>query len=322
MKWGAGDLDDHHGSVDDAGSESDEAAEGEPVKWADVDEDELQIVVEPGEVILNDISLAGEMASDPLGLLDDQELHIRMTFDQPKSTRGGKGPSRRKSFHRYAHFFDTNCLLWCRNKSLFLSGGGPGVDAVVVDPSLESFDAEAFLSRVHKDLASDQLQTALDNVNQATKDVEVQMKNLIELNFNQFMGCKTSIDSIYNLLVEEAPDTEDSHIGRLEKSILHAQSTAVEVFGPMLERQKEAESIRRVLGILKRFSFLFKMPLTLRHCIDVSVLFVANLTMYRHKSMTKLFANIKRLRMFRVLHLSCKGLSTVCMELFEAFAKI
>jgi hypothetical protein len=54
----------------------------------------------------------------------------------------------------------------------------------------------------------------------------------------------------------------------IAKTLQELNSKAKQIFDPLIERQKEIDSIRKVLSILKRFQFVFNLPRSMKENID------------------------------------------------------
>jgi hypothetical protein len=55
---------------------------------------------------------------------------------------------------------------------------------------------------------------------------------------------------------------------KIEGTLQELTSKAKQIFDPLIERQKEIDSIRKVLSILKRFQFVFNLPRSMKENIE------------------------------------------------------
>ncbi|CAA6663780.1 unnamed protein product [Spirodela intermedia] len=140
-------------------------------------------------------------------------------------------------------------------------------DRDTLDPSIretimyysENFDARLFLSRVHKDTSSADLESG-----------NTARKQLVKENFDCFVSCKTTIDDIESKLRQIEEDPEGSGTTHLCTAIQNTSLLANRAFQPLLrDRYKDktivqAEKIRSVQGMLQRFRTLFNLPSAIR----------------------------------------------------------
>ncbi|KAK4352531.1 hypothetical protein RND71_028049 [Anisodus tanguticus] len=132
----------------------------------------------------------------------------------------------------------------------------------------EKFDPKLFLSRIHQDTSASELESGALAVKTDLKGRTLQKKQLVKENFDCFVSCKTTIDDIESKLRRIEEDPEGSGTSHLFNCIEGVSSIANRAFGPLFERQAQAEKIRSVQGMLQRFRTLFNLPSTIRHSIS------------------------------------------------------
>lgn len=229
-----------------------------PMVWEDVDEETLNEeyynydVVEQNidgkdDEISHFIQEDGRIA-DPLGVAQIDKIKLKRRGSMPQTTLK---PS----------VFAQSLLLSSGNFNINSSLGS-------ANPLSESFDPHAFLLQAHAETSFKDLVNGLRNIKASGDKRQKQMRNLVKLHFDQFINSKNTIDSIHSLLgAEVSAGEKSSRTAMLERKISLLLSTANSIYKPMLERKNEADRIRKVLGVLKRFDFLFAMPGTLMHNI-------------------------------------------------------
>ncbi|XP_049369061.1 exocyst complex component SEC5A-like [Solanum verrucosum] len=132
----------------------------------------------------------------------------------------------------------------------------------------EKFDPKLFLRRIHQDTSASELESGALAVKTDLKGRTLQKKQLVKENFDCFVSCKTTIDDIDSKLRRIEEDPEGSGTSHLFNCIEGVSSIANRAFGPLFERQAQAEKIRSVQGMLQRFRTLFNLPSTIRHSIS------------------------------------------------------
>ncbi|KAK4722207.1 hypothetical protein R3W88_012440 [Solanum pinnatisectum] len=132
----------------------------------------------------------------------------------------------------------------------------------------EKFDPKLFLCRIHQDTSASELESGALAVKTDLKGRTLQKKQLVKENFDCFVSCKTTIDDIESKLRRIEEDPEGSGTSHLFNCIEGVSSIANRAFGPLFERQAQAEKIRSVQGMLQRFRTLFNLPSTIRHNIS------------------------------------------------------
>ncbi|PIN21214.1 Sec5 subunit of exocyst complex [Handroanthus impetiginosus] len=150
------------------------------------------------------------------------------------------------------------------------------VDNEPLDPSdreklnyySEKFDAKLFLSRVHLHTSAADLESGALSLKNDLKGRTQQKKQLVKENFDCFVSCKTTIDDIESKLKRIEEDPEGSGTSRLFNCIQGVSSLSNRAFGPLLDRQAQAEKIRSVQGMLQSFRTLFNLPSTIRGSIS------------------------------------------------------
>lgn len=132
----------------------------------------------------------------------------------------------------------------------------------------DKFDARLFLSRVHQDTSSADLEAGALALKTDLKGRTQAKKQLVKENFDCFVSCKTTIDDIESKLKRIEEDSEGSGTSYLFNCIQQVNSIATRAFEPLFERQSQAEKIRSVQGMLQRFRTLFNLPSAIRGSIS------------------------------------------------------
>ncbi|XP_058179698.1 exocyst complex component SEC5A-like isoform X2 [Rhododendron vialii] len=233
---------------------------GEPDSWKRVDEAELArrvremretrtVVVAPkieqkpatARPGLNSLQSfpRGLECVDPLGLgiIDNKTLKLITEHSESSPAKSDKD------------YLDSNI----REKLLYFS---------------ESFDAKLFLSRIHQETSGADLEAGGLALKTDLKGRTQQKKQLVKENFDCFVSCKTTIDDIESKLKRIEEDPEGSGTSHLFNCIQGVSSQANRAFGPLFERQAQAEKIRSVQGMLQRFRTLFNLPSSIRGSIS------------------------------------------------------
>lgn len=234
---------------------------GEPDSWKRVDESELRRRVR-------------EM----------REARVVATTQKPeleKTAVPKKALNNLQSFPRGMECVDPLKLGIVDNRTLRLMSenisSSPSIgDRDHLDPNVrerlnyfsEKFDPKLFLCRIHQDTSASELESGALAVKTDLKGRTLQKKQLVKENFDCFVSCKTTIDDIESKLRRIEEDPEGSGTSHLFNCIEGVSSIANRAFGPLFERQAQAEKIRSVQGMLQRFRTLFNLPSTIRHSIS------------------------------------------------------
>lgn len=128
----------------------------------------------------------------------------------------------------------------------------------------EKFDPKFFLSRIHQSTSHAELEAGEQSLKVDLQSRKQQLKQLVKENFDCFVSCKNTIDDIHSKLQQIEADTEGAGTVHLSNAIYEVDKVANRAFGPLFERQVQAERIRSVQGMLQRFRTLFNLPSTIR----------------------------------------------------------
>lgn len=132
----------------------------------------------------------------------------------------------------------------------------------------ENFDAKYFLSRIHQNTSAVDLESGALSLKTDLRDRTQQRKQLVKENFDCFVSCKTTIDDIQLKLKQIESDPEGAGTVHLSNAVQDVDIVANSAFGPLFERQVQAEKIRSVQGMLQRFRTIFNLPSTIRAFIN------------------------------------------------------
>ncbi|KAL3845429.1 hypothetical protein ACJIZ3_002832 [Penstemon smallii] len=241
-----------------SGREDDKAWDGEePNCWKRVDETELARRVRE--------------------MRDTRAAPAAQKFERKPSAMGKKGLSHIQSLPRGMEWVDPLGLGLINHKTFRLISDNiasvpSSIDVEPLDPNAreklnyysEKFDAKLFISRVHLDTSAADLESGALSLKTDLKGRTQQKKQLVKENFDCFVSCKTTIDDIESKLKRIEEDPEGSGTLHLFNCIQGVSSLSNRAFGPLFERQAQAEKIRSVQGMLQRFRTLFNLPSAIR----------------------------------------------------------
>ncbi|XP_073122189.1 exocyst complex component SEC5A-like [Henckelia pumila] len=241
-----------------SGRDDDRAWDGEePNCWKHVDE--------------------AELARRVREMRDTRAASAAQKFEKKPSAAGKKGLSSLQSLPRGMEWVDPLGLGLINHKTFRLISDNvasvpSSIDVEPLDPNAreklnyysEKFDAKLFLSRVHLDTSAADLESGALSLKNDLKGRTQQKKQLVKENFDCFVSCKTTIDDIESKLKRIEEDPEGSGTTRLFNCIQGVSSLSNRAFGPLFERQAQAEKIRSVQGMLQRFRTLFNLPSAIR----------------------------------------------------------
>ncbi|GAM17613.1 hypothetical protein SAMD00019534_007880 [Acytostelium subglobosum LB1] len=129
-----------------------------------------------------------------------------------------------------------------------------GVKSHLISLESEQFDPVIFLSEVHSQTKFTELSVGLSKLKEASTSKDLEIKSLVKDNFEHFVKCKDTVDLVYNLITGSAmlQDITTSFTGIIDKSSI--------VYNPLLQGKQEADHIRKVLALLHKYKFIFKLP--------------------------------------------------------------
>ncbi|KAK4490194.1 hypothetical protein RD792_000851 [Penstemon davidsonii] len=274
-----------------SGREDDKAWDGEePNCWKRVDETEVVCIYMFGENIMerpervsrgmvNDIGIGilSQLARRVREMRDTRAAPAAQKFERKPSAMGKKGLSHLQSLPRGMEWVDPLGLGLINHKTFRLisdniASAPSSIDVEPLDPNAreklnyysEKFDAKLFISRVHLDTSAADLESGALSLKTDLKGRTQQKKQLVKENFDCFVSCKTTIDDIESKLKRIEEDPEGSGTLHLFNCIQGVSSLSNRAFGPLFERQAQAEKIRSVQGMLQRFRTLFNLPSAIR----------------------------------------------------------
>ncbi|XP_073305161.1 exocyst complex component SEC5A-like isoform X2 [Primulina huaijiensis] len=218
-----------------------------------------------------------ELARRVREMRDTRAASTAQKFEKKPSAAGKKGLSSLQSLPRGMEWVDPLGLGLINHKTFRLISDNvasvpSSIDVEPLDPNAreklnyysEKFDAKLFLSRVHLDTSAADLESGALSLKNDLKGRTQQKKQLVKENFDCFVSCKTTIDDIESKLKRIEDDPEGSGTTRLFNCIQGVSSLSNRAFGPLFERQAQAEKIRSVQGMLQRFRTLFNLPSAIR----------------------------------------------------------
>ncbi|XAR49648.1 hypothetical protein NMG60_11032913 [Bertholletia excelsa] len=227
---------------------------GEPECWKHVDE--------------------AELARRVREMRETRAVPVAQKFERKPSAVGRKGLNTLQSFPRGMECIDPLGLGIIDNRTLRLitdraesSPSKADLDSNLRDKLMyfsEKFDPKLFLSRIHQGTSAADLEAGALALKTDFKSRTQQKKQLVKENFDCFVSCKNTIDDIESKLKRIEEDPEGSGTTHLFNCIEGVNSLADRAFGPLFERQAQAEKIRSVQGMLQRFRTLFNLPSAIR----------------------------------------------------------
>ena len=164
--------------------------------------------------------------------------------------------------------------------------------------SSELFSPKSFLCEFHRETSMDELRQGAARLRNNLERRTETLKLLVRDNFDLFLECKDSIDSVFSKLQKKGFGGE-MDINNV-RDILQATSRAAEeVFRPMIERRRKAEKLRIALSAYERHKFLFSLPNVLQEAIKKQEFDVAVRDYRRGKQMMQeaksaVFVNVWR----------------------------
>ncbi|KAG8389810.1 hypothetical protein BUALT_Bualt01G0017200 [Buddleja alternifolia] len=231
-----------------------------------------------------------ERKTQPIGLKlarrvrdmrDTRAIPTAQKFERKPSAKAKKGLTSIQSLPRGMEWVDPLGLGLINHKTFRLisdnvANASSSIDVEPLDPNSreklnyysEKFDAKLFLSRVHLDTCAADLESGALSLKSDLKGRTQQKKQLVKENFDCFVSCKTTIDDIESKMKRIEEDPEGSGTSHLFDCIQGVSSLANRAFGPLFERQAQAEKIRSVQGMLQRFRTLFNLPSAIRGSIS------------------------------------------------------
>ncbi|KAI3496105.1 hypothetical protein L1887_38455 [Cichorium endivia] len=238
----------------DGGKEDDTVFEGEPTKWKQVNETELERRVRDmreSKVVTVTQKIERKQTTTAKGLNTVQSMPRGMECIDPL----GVG------------IIDNRTLRLIDERSLNSPTKSERVDSALRDRLMffsERFDPKLFITRIHQFTAAADLESGASALKTDILGRTQQRKQLVKENFDCFVSCKTTIDDIESKLKRVEEDVDGCGTSRLCTSVEGVNSVAIRAFGPLLERQAQAEKIRTVQGTLQRFRTLFNLPNAIR----------------------------------------------------------
>jgi len=126
-----------------------------------------------------------------------------------------------------------------------------------LDITSANFKASVFMSQVHQNASTADLQLGLKTLRDKIKAVDGELKSLIAKNANIFADC----NHFYEVLGEMVETQTRESSARKAEDLLQALETRERsLLSPMLQRKSEVERLRMLIGLTQRFSYLFKLP--------------------------------------------------------------
>lgn len=136
-------------------------------------------------------------------------------------------------------------------------------------PSTEAFDADTYLSVVHKATSVQELLGGLEHLRLELSEHTSALKALVKDNFERFISSKATVDDVYErLLKAEQGGVHGGSSEEVAATLAIVRNDAQKTFGQLLERQARAEEIKRMLEQLERYHSFFKLPSKLSALVE------------------------------------------------------
>ncbi|CAG9461223.1 unnamed protein product [Pedinophyceae sp. YPF-701] len=142
---------------------------------------------------------------------------------------------------------------------------GPRAPRHLVLTTSDQFDPDVFLSAVHRDTPGSLIKVGVQRLREDLTERDVQQQTLIQDNFERFMSCWNTIESIHARLQQNeehagtALGAGSMSMSGVLQAVMRAEKESSQAFSPLVDRQRHAERIRRVLGLLERFDAIFSL---------------------------------------------------------------
>lgn len=122
----------------------------------------------------------------------------------------------------------------------------------------ENFDAELFLSSVHKNTTLAELSQGMKNLESALNTRTIQMKNLVSENYSSYVYSKQTLSHLLELLQHETLEsTSYSKTYKSKQRIDSILDKIAELYNPLLIRNTEVERLKNSIILTKRYKAFF-----------------------------------------------------------------
>eukprot|EP01135_Chromosphaera_perkinsii_P009927 Nk52_evm20s1967 gene=Nk52_evmTU20s1967 len=125
-----------------------------------------------------------------------------------------------------------------------------------------------YLGEIHYATSFDDLKKGIGNLKATIESRKDSLKLLMKENFDKFVACQDSIDSLHEKYCEHKRISGGILTNKLHEKVNDSTKQADILFSPLVNRKVECDSIRTSLNAISRFKFLFNLPLNIRKNID------------------------------------------------------
>ncbi|KAJ3321144.1 hypothetical protein HDV06_004597 [Boothiomyces sp. JEL0866] len=134
----------------------------------------------------------------------------------------------------------------------------------------KSFHPKTFLTRVHQKTDFKQLEQGLSKLKFSINEKSDSAKGVVKKHFAKFVNAKSTIDSFYKEMKNKnLISRQDFGIQPFMASIQELESSALQLYGPVLERRAKADKIRITLSILEQWKFFFNLASNLSEMVKM-----------------------------------------------------
>ncbi|ODV87647.1 hypothetical protein CANARDRAFT_4972 [[Candida] arabinofermentans NRRL YB-2248] len=123
----------------------------------------------------------------------------------------------------------------------------------------KSFNAKLFLSKIHKDKSLNDLQIAVDYLQQGLIKEQPKLQKLISDNFQKVIDNKKMLDGIYS---EYSSSNLIENVSSLNISIDDANTSAAKILNPVITGIDQTNEVKRSLNIIQEHKLLLDIPTT------------------------------------------------------------
>ncbi|KAJ3312372.1 hypothetical protein HDV04_003122 [Boothiomyces sp. JEL0838] len=134
----------------------------------------------------------------------------------------------------------------------------------------KNFHPRTFLTRVHQKTDFKQLEQGLSKLKSSINEKSDSAKGIVKKHFAKFVNAKSTIDSFYKEMKNKnLISRQDFGVQPFMASIQELESSALQLYGPVLERRAKADKIRITLSILEQWKFFFNLASNLSEMVKL-----------------------------------------------------
>ncbi|KAJ3268177.1 hypothetical protein HDV01_003360 [Terramyces sp. JEL0728] len=134
----------------------------------------------------------------------------------------------------------------------------------------KNFHSKTFLTRIHQKTDFKQLEQGLSKLKSSINEKSDSAKGIVKKHFAKFVNAKSTIDSFYKEMKNKnLISRQDFGIQPFMASIQELETSALQLYGPVLERRSKADKIRITLSILEQWKFFFNLASNLSEMVKM-----------------------------------------------------